>query len=193
MITLLQPWYMSTNKARQKELETCLERNLANQHIDKVVLYCEHDCEVEHSKLIKVMINRRAMYNDMLNGKGIVVLANTDIYFDDTIQLAKGIKENECYALSRWDVKGNKIVPFHGTDTQDVWIFNNPNLKVGDYGMGMAGCDNRIAKEILDAGYKITNPCMSIKALHLHESGYRTYDPQKPVKGLYHYVIPCHL
>ena len=193
MITLLQPWYVSTNQARQKELEICLHKNLANEHITKIVLYCEHDCLIEHPKLVKVMIKRRAMYNDMLNGRGIVVLANTDIYFDDTIALAKDIKENECYALSRWDEKGGKLVPFHGTDTQDVWIFNNPKLKVGEYGMGMPGCDNRIAKEILDAGYKITNPCLSIKAIHLHETGYRTYTAKDTVHGLYHYVLPCYL
>ena len=193
MITLIQPWYVSTNPSRQKELEICLYNNLENEHISKVVLYCEHDCLIKHTKLVKVMINRRAMYNDMLNSRGIVVLANSDIYFNDTIALALSIKQNECYALSRWDYKGGKLVPFHGTDTQDVWIFNNPNLTVGDYGMGMAGCDNRIAKEILDAGYNITNPCLSIQAIHLHESGYRTYNPNNPVKGLYHYVLPCRL
>ena len=59
--------------------------------------------------------------------------------------------------------------------------------------MGMPGCDNRIAKEILDAGYNITNPCLSIKAIHLHETGYRTYTAKDTVHGLYHYVLPCYL
>jgi hypothetical protein len=190
---LLQPWYVSPNPARQREFDRCLFNNLANPHIESVVLFCEHPCDVVHTKLTKVEIGRRAMYNDMLSYSGIVILANTDIYFDDSIALAKGIKENECYALSRWDMIGNKIKPFHGTDTQDVWIFNNPKLTVGNYGMGMPGCDNRIAREIFDAGYKITNPCLSIKAIHLHESGYRTYTQKDTVHGEYHYVLPTTL
>jgi hypothetical protein len=194
MITLIQPWYVSPNKDRNIEFKLCLAINLTNECIGKIVLLCEHPCEVEHEKLMKINIGKRANYNDMLvHSNGITVLANTDIYFNDTLALALNIKENECYALSRWDEKKGNLVPFHGADTQDVWIFNNPKLKVGDYGMGMPGCDNRIAKEILDAGYKITNPCLSIQAIHLHESGYRTYTQKDTVHGNYHFVLPCRL
>lgn len=191
---LIQPWYLSDKLLRNLEFNICLNNNLNNPYITKVVLFCEHECKKEHPKLVKVFTGKRALYNEMLAyAKGIVIIANTDIYFDDTIQLVQSIKEKHCYALSRYDVVGKELVPFHSKDSQDAWIFNNPNLKVGDYGMGMPGCDNRIAREILENGYKITNPCLTVRAIHVHASGYRTYTNKDTVKGTYHFVTPCKL
>ena len=190
MITLIQPWYNSTNANRQTELFECLKNNLSNPLIDKVILFAEHQPPITNDKLKVVFIGRRATFAEMFACpiQGVKVVANTDIHFDGTLSQALDIKDNECYALSRWDKVKGTLKPYHAPDSQDVWIFANSPKGIGNYSPGMPGCDNRIAREILDAGYKITNPCLSINAIHLHESGYRTYSYKDTVHGEYHYL-----
>ena len=99
----------------------------------------------------------------------INILANADIYFNDTIKLIQGIGKKECYALTRWEEEGEKIVPFetkhsynkqaHAKHSQDVWVFNGSvNIKGGNFHLGRPGCDNRIACIIHENGYSVTNP-----------------------------------
>lgn len=116
--------------------------------------------------------------NKHLPDDSVVAIINSDIFFDETIALAENIGKNEVYALSRWDIqKDGRAIPFHRADSQDVWIFRTPvkEIKGADFSMGRAGCDNKIALLFEQAGYKVTNPCKSIHAFHLHLSGVRNY------------------
>lgn len=194
MLTLIQPWFTSDNAIRNRELHQCLNKNLAHPLISKVILLAETDPPFEHEKLYVAKIGRRATFNEAIQLiEGIGIVANTDIYFDDTLQKALKIKPNQCYALSRIDVIGQTLKPYHLADSQDAWIFNNPQLNVGHYSFGVPGCDNRLAHEIKQAGYKITNPCLSINVLHLHKSGYRTYTEKQRLKGHYLTLQPTTL
>ena len=130
------------------------------------------------------------------------------IYFDETIQQVEGIKPKQCYALTRWeDIKG-KVIDFntrHGKPSppqwsQDAWIFkgsvkhndfdtviasNNKRLnEVIPFGLGVPGCDNKIAAMLRAKGYKVTNPSLSIKAIHKHETQERTYPNYQILKGI---------
>jgi hypothetical protein len=110
---------------------------------------------------------------------GLNIIANTDIYFDEyNIGLIKAsITDNECYALSRWDIQlGGDSVHHCSRDSQDVWIFKGSirNIK-SDFQLGRAGIDNRIAHEISEAGYEVINPSKTIKSYHLHITGIRNY------------------
>jgi hypothetical protein len=105
----------------------------------------------------------------------IWALSNADIYFDDSLQYLKDVSlQNVIYALSRHDVLpdgSNKFIDeeyAHGS--QDVWIFKTP-LKSAemftDFKLGVPGCDNRIAYEIMKADYILVNPSKVIKCYHL--------------------------
>ena len=125
------------------------------------------------------------------------VIANSDIHFDDT--LPTKIPEGHIYALSRYDKRGDTLVPWHGRDSQDAWMVQGGPWHIqADFTMGIPGCDNVIA-HVLSKDFRLSNPCMSIRAIHLHESGYRTYGEGrgKPkmfrLQPPYHFVYPCSL
>lgn len=167
MIRLLVNTYKSDSQTRQIELDICLEKNMA------LPFLTVHD------------IQPRPTFNDYFKvtcnnfGKDdIFVIANSDIFFDETLLLANQIKHGEVYALTRYDIKRGQARFFDRPDSQDVWIFRggiNP-IEGADFHLGVGGCDNRIAYLLNKAGYKVTNPSLSIKTYHLHESGIRTFD-----------------
>lgn len=133
----------------------------------------------------------------MFEDDAVNVIVNSDIFFDETINLARIIKPNQCYALTRYDWNGNGHARFlNRADSQDAWIFRGRIKKemYSDFCLGVPGCDNRIAYEIKKAGYIILNPSKSIHALHYHASGERSYTSKtEPVAKPYHFVPPCAL
>lgn len=129
-------------------------------------------------------IQPRPTFNDTFSitknfsNDDIFVFANSDIYFDETLLLASSIEHNWCYALTRYDIHRSRIRFFDRADSQDVWIFRGhiPHIENADFYYGIAGCDNAIAYLLEQNGYKVTNPSLSIKTYHLHESGLRTFN-----------------
>lgn len=108
----------------------------------------------------------------------VVAISNSDIFFDETIQLAENIKENEVYALSRWDIqKDGSSKLFNRWDSQDTWIFRTSIKEIpgADFTMGIMGCDNVIAHLLEQSGYVVTNPSKTIHCHHLHLSNVRNY------------------
>lgn len=176
--------YTVADQKRQSELEECLYQNQNNPHI---------------SKLIEVR-DKRPTFQDFFNlfsDDAVNIIVNSDIFFDETIQLAKFIRPNQCYALTRYDWNGNGHARFlNRSDSQDAWIFRGKIKKqmFADFCLGVPGCDNRIAYEIKKAGYQIINPSRTIHALHYHDSGVRSYTVKTPaVPQPYYFVNPCAL
>lgn len=175
--------YEASTEERKKELDECLWQNKNNPHISKVV-----------------ELTGRPTYQDYFNlfeEDKVNVIVNSDIFFDETAQLLKGIKSYQCYALTRYDWNGNGHATFmNRSDSQDAWVFRGKVKKIqyADFPLGVPGCDNRIAHEIKKAGYQLTNPSKSIHALHYHTSQVRNYTSQTPaIPQPYHYVQPCAL
>jgi len=57
-------------------------------------------------------------------------------------------------------------------------------------GVFVHNCDNKIAHLLNEAGYKLTNPCKTILAIHLHEGGEHNYTAKDRVPPPYLRVIP---
>jgi hypothetical protein len=200
-INLIQEYYI--NPERQSELDYCLAQNIKNPAIDKIVLLCEN-CDAQlfdNGKTICIPTISRATYKELFNyadPESINIIANMDIFFDETIALARGIKENECYALTRYEY-GKHFDPylFGGNgrkDSQDVWIFKCAIKPVkAAFVLGVGGCDNRIAYLLNEVGYTVKNPCHSIKSYHYHIGNTRTWQSKPPVEPPYLYVEPCAL
>jgi hypothetical protein len=137
------------------------------------------------------------LYSNQIN-----VMANSDIFFTEGLSDIRDYMSNldthTCVALSRYDYdRTNGLTPFHRADSQDTWIFNDrPQIRTElEFGMGMAGCDNRLAYDIINQGYQIINPCSSIVTYHLHSSNVRNYlnDKSEPINRIpppYHLVTP---
>lgn len=171
--------YDCGNEERQKELDSCLRENKTRGHFAEITEVKDRLTYQELFKLFK---------KDSIN-----VIANSDIYFDETILYARFMNENNCYALSRWDYMGdNMAVLFNRKDSQDAWIFNGlANVKGGEFCLGKKGCDNRIAFDIRQSGYNVLNPSKTIHAIHIHLSNLRTYNQQsETIPEPYHFIHP---
>jgi hypothetical protein len=181
-INLFTSIYPESNKQRMAELTTCLEKNVAV--FDEVFVLAEGDWQSYMPDCLNVSvlpITCRPTFKSFFNAVNAVsdaadinVIANSDIYFEDFPSLPVG---DQCFALTRWDVKNGSPVFLNRLDSQDAWVFAG-HIKVPNYcsfAIGRPGCDNRIARELAIAGYQITNPSLTIKSYHLH-SGEKSYD-----------------
>lgn len=183
---LVTTFYNERVKERMDELLHCIRINVGCSKIDKIVLLVEEGTEkaINHPKIEWKFQERRPTYNDFFRvandtNFGIKIIANTDIYFDDyhlgLIEASLG--DNQCYALSRWDVQLSGHHIHHASpDSQDVWIFRGKIRNInGNFFIGKPACDNRIAHEIAEAGYEIINPSRTIKTFHYHITGIHNY------------------
>jgi len=204
---LFTTYYNENNRERAEELRTCLIKNLNCEWISKVYVLSEIGIDKFLSQLnVNVItISRRPTYNDFIRNvnrvsgdNDINIISNSDIYFDETLNIIKdlNIKKN-CFALTRWDILSDRrarLTEISGS--QDCWIFQGKiNHVKGEINLGVPGCDNRIAYEIEQAGYLITNPSISIKSYHLHKSNYRSneyiwYSQNYSVGGNYKFLVP---
>lgn len=207
-INLFTIWYDESNLDRLGEYETCLERNINNNLINNIYVICEKVYPKQqfsfNSKIKFIYTENRPTYTDIFNlinmetnEFDINIISNTDIYFDNTLSYIEStLRKESVFCLTRWDVNQIGVANFHDRkDSQDVWIFRG-NIKssvYGDFSLGIAGCDNRIAHELKQAGYKLLNPSLSIKCYHLHNTGIRNYKDGTVVKRIsppYEFVTP---
>jgi len=207
VINLLTQFYFDKSIHRSAELEYCLSRNVKNQ-FDNIYLFVEDKLveryvKEKYPRCKVINIGKRALFNDFFellekqNQDSINIITNSDIFFDD-LSLIK-IEQGVCYALSRYDYHiDGSTTPFLRPDSQDTWIFYGcPKIRTQiDYGMGMAGCDNRLAHDLSQQGLTIKNPSYSIKTYHYHDSNIRNYlgideTPTYRVPTPYLLVTPC--
>lgn len=190
MFILVTSYYYTSNIDRQRELDECLTRNVQNPWIDRIYLLNDKQYALRHidpyGKIVQIEVtdeNKKRLrfdyaiqwINQHLYGKR-VILSNSDIYFDQTLlKLQHETFHKKVFALTRYDQ--NKLVMV--SDSQDSWMFRVPLLipmEECNFTFGTLGCDNRLAYVIQKAEYNITNPCLTIRTHHLHQSNERTYD-----------------
>lgn len=187
---LLTTYYLDDLADRQRELDVCLTRNLSNPLLESIILFVDGTCGITHQKLHHIAIGDRLTYqvafeyaNSHLVDQ-ICILANSDIFFDESLaRVAEADLTDKFYAITRYNVKpDNSLVLNDSNACQDVWIFKSP-LKAfaSTFGLGMPGCDNRIAFEAISAGLKVLNPCFTIRCHHLHNTNKRNYVQNQPV------------
>jgi len=171
MINLFTGYFEAKDPQRKLEIDLCFAKNKANEYIDRIITFAN-----------------RPTYQDFFNAtknypNDINIFANADIYFDETIKLVDRIGAKDCFALTRWELYKGEIIPFEqrhsggakARHSQDVWIFRGAvNGVYGGFHLGIPGTDNRIAYEISKA-YNISNPSLSIKAIHVHREEERFY------------------
>lgn len=158
--------YIDPDPVRNEELQTCYEKNKANNF----TIYTLEGRPTFNDFFKKI--------NEVTNDHSINIIANSDIYFPEmNYSMFKDLSFNICYALTRWNVLPDGSEKFYNSaDSQDVWIFRGKVKEVNaDFTQGVAGCDNKIAYLLTQAGYKVLNPSLTIKTFHLHNSGVRNY------------------
>jgi hypothetical protein len=193
---LIQQYYKPPNSRRTREIQHCLQKNLECPMIDHVLLLNESEYTdlPAHSKLQTSILSRRLTYSDVMKticervpAGDYVVFANSDIYFDTSLQYCwrVGMAEKSiCMALLRWEESTGELFGPRA-DSQDAWIVARDTvarmtLTEDDFGFpfGKSGCDNALALVMMQRRCLVVNPAHSIKSWHVHASNYRTYDPK---------------
>jgi hypothetical protein len=203
MILLIE-FFIPTSEERYKEYLHCLEENIKNDFISKIVLLISDEsvCPLESDKIISKKLEKRPTYTDIFNicndeyNNEICIVSNSDIIFDRSLGFIHNDNiNNKFLALNRWDIKGDTIQRFRHNigDSQDCWIFKSPvNIPNADFTMGRLGCDNRITYLAHEAGLEVKNPSEQIITKHLHTTEYRTVskDQSETVWGM-HLIVPA--
>ncbi len=185
----------------------CFLKNRLNASIDKMYVFMDIETKMDHAhskieKIIFIDMDSRPSFDNIFqfinrvsSEDDVNIIANSDIYLDEESiwLIKKWIKENECFALARWDTYfDGKPIHFNRRDTNDVWIFKGKikDIPDCDFTMGIPGCDNAICERIKRAGYVVKNPSMDIKTYHLHSTGVRNYHGIPPVPKPYLLITP---
>ena len=189
MIELLVPFYVDARPQRRAEIEDSVRMNLANEKFSSVTLFCENADAAAAQALASirrvVVLPHRALYADLLRhnrSTDVVVIANADVYFDDTIALAEFVVNGQVLCVTRAEMRPFNVgLYWPEAETvvatcHDAWIFRPPLNIPGDFEFGRPGCDHRFAGECKQAGYTLLNPCRHIHVIHNHRSGLRTYE-----------------
>lgn len=190
---LFMPFYTPTDVQRADELRTCLKHNLARPEFVGIHLFIDDDTDVEEAdnRLSVIRLDRRPTYLDWVRYSyelcpgQVSILANSDIYFDDSIAKLRSILALDAksfVALSRYDCTEGGPVPHPNPHwSQDVWAFRtdgtrNPVLEARvDVPLGVPRCDNKIAYLFSISGYTVYNPFRFITSMHLHQTRLRYY------------------
>lgn len=206
-IILITQFYIPKDNKRKQEIITCLEKNLNNKYIREIHLFVEKKYKLKSilknnknfNKIKLILENDRLSFKRAFNYSNdnivsdsknkIIILANSDIFFDNTIKNLYTYNLNQTFlALSRIDaIDRNNNFKYQKAFSQDTWIWYNKinvtknNDQYNDDGiiLGFAGCDNTISYILDKSGYKVENKCKLINTFHLHENDFREWTNKK--------------
>ena len=195
-LVLIQQYYKPADKARAKELYKCLVKNLECEYIDKIYLFVESfNLEIPadpEKKIVQMLLKSRLSYADCIYlikekiGSGhLVAFANADIYLDRTWKSVWSVNLKDVFiALLRWEENDGEPELFGPrNDSQDTWLIHSDSVlsRTWDFNainipFGKSGCDNAILIEFLRNRFRVVNPAMNLRTIHVHKSEYRTYE-----------------
>lgn len=186
--SLITTFYNEGDLDRRNEYLECLSRNVENSQINKIYAFYENTPKdlpgvFFNNKVEIVSIKERPSFkqffdfaNQHLKGK-LVIIANTDIYFDDTLKKLDDFDfTNHLMCLTRYNVYDTGWR--RHIESHDSWIFRSPiNIKIpDDVKIGYGACDIVIQRIACGTpGLAVSNPSLDIKTWHLHKSEFRNY------------------
>ena len=217
-IDLYVQFFLHSNPERNKEIKTCLKYNVLNPYINKIYLLNEkifnyEELGVENDKIIQIPIGNRLKYTDVFYWvnlaqllpdfePGYIILANADIFFDDTLENVLKSDMNEKPIMMcqlRYDYDGSPTgIKIFGprADSQDAWIWhsnwNNKLIKnkAFNFELGQPGCDNHITYLFKICGFSLVNDPQLVHCLHYHKTQIRNYTAKDSIKPPYFLLTP---
>jgi hypothetical protein len=209
-IVVFTPYFAARTPERQAELDHCLAMNLACSAVQRLVLLIDDDHRPpqEHAKLIVHRIGARPTYRQWVELSGewfggrICLLANSDIYFDESLaQVRRTLGGSQRFlALTRFEKQGEQLEPHPNPHwSQDTWGLRAGQtlapslLKALDIPLGVPRCDNKVAYLFAVHGWTVHNPMSFVRSVHVHETQQRGYDKKADltVVGGVAYVEPA--
>jgi hypothetical protein len=214
-INLITQFYIDADNNRQNEIKQTLFLNVHNNSIDKIYLFNEREYSNEElgissNKIIQIIIENRLTFEnifnlvDIHNINGFIVIANSDIFFDKSINNIKqcDFKNKNVLSLCRYEYDGKtslkncKLFDNGRPDSQDTWIIHSDiNIEkqyrnIFNFNMGKMGCDNKLIYLFNILGYQCYNEPQFIKTYHNHKSNIRNYKQNEKVPSPYCALYP---
>jgi hypothetical protein len=196
-ILLITQYYNESDAMRQAEMELCLKKNLENEQIHSVHLMV-NDYVKGYFGGAKInphyILPNRAKFKhafDLAKSIGrndcIYVIANSDIYFDESIvNLRDGVEPRSVAVVTRRDLErdwtlsnaksykiGEKTVKQDPKFSYDAWAFDSSIFESNfenDFYMGVFNAECRLSEEILKANINMYNLDKRVNAIHVHWS-----------------------
>lgn len=178
---------------RIHEFHQCFQENIRNKYIKKIyVLYEDFRGHAPwfllDEKIVIVPLDHYPIHKDFydfINKKlpnELVILANTDIFFDESLKSLRHINfDNHIAILTRYNVEKYTGKWKRHPNSHDAWIFKSPvKYKNGNYKINLFCNENIMLNEWIKCGYTVTNPSLTVKAWHVHLSDHRN---QAVLKG----------
>lgn len=214
-IHVFTQFYRPKDEQRWSEVRECLAKNSINPQIDVLHVLYEKEEDVQHiqvgPKVVLSPLAERLSYGtwlrlsqQLLEPGDVSLLINSDIYLDETLKVLRDdheqlVAHNVFIALTRYNPAGpvlrlNKDPHW----TQDVWGVTVPAkpfptalLQETAFNLGQPGCDNKIAYVMHSYGFRVANPCRTVRSVHLHAEETRRYDERADkLIGLHAFVHP---
>jgi len=191
-INVITPFYKDSDFLRDLELREALSRNVGNPEIGRVFVLVEEGAEGEailrDLKITAISVPKgRQTYADLARVANehcvgeIVVFANTDIYFDETISYVRNLQDTGALFVStRREVRSKEKSEWTiNQQSSDSWAMVAPISAHGlDVQLGKMGCESLFLGRMLRAGYTIDNVSLDWRCYHLHATQKRNYDPK---------------
>jgi hypothetical protein len=199
MINLITSFYFSkiSHHAitdRNKEIQTCLNKNLENNLIKKIHLFIDDEIALKYIKKLKnpkiniISIGKQPLYSDLFSyaiknlKDEICMISNSDIYLHECdINILNKINEPDTiFSLTRYehDLSCPLIDVYGGS--HDCFIFKSPlNLDLLNHiahPQNLWNSEGVVLYELKKINMNIYNPCYQIKIVHLHKSEIREND-----------------
>jgi len=204
---LFVQWYIDEETKEARQL--CLSKNLENQYIDKIHVFCETNAYDDllnsikkHHKIQVSFIQKRLSYYAWMKHankhytKDIKILANSDIYFDETLKLLsiQSFNKHTLFLITRKDLnKNGEIVPscdYYGDTSrptnflysQDVWIYQSKlkgDINTFNLELGIENCDRLFKSNLSQEKIQTVNLFPKINAIHVDRRSTKkreTYD-----------------
>ena len=212
-IILITQYYLVKNtdleytKKRQNEVDFCLLSNAKNKYIDEIHLLVENTFDLDfipseyYIKIKQIVMCKRLSYYDAFEyynnnvPNEICILANADIYMDQSISILHNVNFNNIImALNRYEdtideqtsinynylngifddlcnrFKCPYLTPYQPSVwSQDAWIWKANEIQLDnkyDFHLGICGCDNHISYLLKNNGFNIINPSRHICVNH---------------------------
>ena len=202
-VVLVTQFFISEKPEVLSNIIETLRRNLENPFITEILLLNEQDYDFSqfnnNYKINQIIIGERLTFKkafEIMNMKYYnnrkVILANADIYFDETLQLLYHYNfssKSIIFALLKWANVMENVTLSLRTDSQDAWIFQTPlhTLLISEYTdfpLGAVRCDNRLAKLLKELNYNVIGPVFAIHAIEFNTPLKRSlYDYKRAVSG----------
>lgn len=183
------------SEVRKKEIQFCAEQVQSDALFESVTFFCEKGITPDfvHQDSNVIHLDKRLTYADWIRWCAerdlddvIFVLANSDIFFDESVSKLKEIcSEATAVCLSRYEYNGSITAAKPHPNphwSQDVWAVHSSSLPklisrlaLFEFWMGVPRCDNKFAYALLESALQISNPFYQVKSFHNHSSQVRGY------------------